>query len=86
MTGSINPVAELTRMARDAGALVYVDAVQLVPHSKTEVSQLDCDFLACSAYKFLWAASRGVMGKSQSVGRPLPLRSALRPAGFAGAA
>jgi cysteine desulfurase family protein (TIGR01976 family) len=52
MTGSINPVAELTRMARGAGALVYVDAVQLVPHCKAEVSQLDCDFLACSAYKF----------------------------------
>jgi len=52
MTGSINPVAELTRIARSAGALVYVDAVQLVPHCKAEVSQLDCDFLACSAYKF----------------------------------
>jgi cysteine desulfurase family protein (TIGR01976 family) len=52
LTGSINPVAELTRLARQAGALVYVDAVQFVPHGKTEVAQLDCDFLACSAYKF----------------------------------
>src|SRR6202012_463612 len=32
MTGSINPVAELTKLAKEAGALVYVDAVQFVPH------------------------------------------------------
>jgi cysteine desulfurase family protein (TIGR01976 family) len=62
LTGSINPVAELTKVAKDAGALVYVDAVQFTPHGKVEVDKLGCDFLACSAYKFfgphlgvLWA-------------------------------
>ncbi len=52
LTGSINPVAELTAIAKRAGALVYVDAVQLVPHGLTDVQQLGCDFLACSSYKF----------------------------------
>ena len=52
MTGSINPVAELTKLAKEAGALVYVDAVQFVPHGLAEVAKLDCDFLACSSYKF----------------------------------
>ena len=52
LTGSINPVAELARLARQAGALVYVDAVQYVPHGKVDVKSLGCDFLACSAYKF----------------------------------
>jgi selenocysteine lyase/cysteine desulfurase len=52
LTGSINPVAALTRMAKQAGALVYLDAVQFVPHGKAEVMQLGCDFLACSSYKF----------------------------------
>ena len=52
LTGSINPVAELTALAQAAGALVYVDAVQFVPHGKAEVARLGCDFLACSAYKF----------------------------------
>lgn len=52
MTGSINPVAELTALANDAGALVYVDAVQLVPHRVANVATLGCDFLACSSYKF----------------------------------
>jgi cysteine desulfurase family protein (TIGR01976 family) len=49
LTGSINPVAELTKVAKDAGALVYVDAVQFTPHGKVEVDELGCDFLACSA-------------------------------------
>jgi cysteine desulfurase family protein (TIGR01976 family) len=52
LTGSINPVAALTRMAKEAGALVYVDAVQFVPHGKAEVQRLGCDFLVCSSYKF----------------------------------
>jgi cysteine desulfurase family protein (TIGR01976 family) len=52
LTGSINPVAELTSLAKEAGALVYVDAVQLVPHVKADVKAIGCDFLACSSYKF----------------------------------
>ena len=52
LTGSINPVAELTKLAKEAGALVYVDAVQFVPHGLAEAAKLDCDFLACSSYKF----------------------------------
>lgn len=62
LTGSINPVEPLTRLAKAAGALVYVDAVQFAPHGKPEVLQLGCDFLVCSSYKFfgphlgiLWA-------------------------------
>ena len=52
LTGSINPVAELTDLAKQAGALVYVDAVQLVPHVKADVKAIGCDFLVCSSYKF----------------------------------
>jgi cysteine desulfurase family protein (TIGR01976 family) len=52
LTGSINPVAELTRLAKEAGAMVYVDGVQLVPHVKADVKAIGCDFLVCSSYKF----------------------------------
>ncbi len=52
MTGSINDVAALSAMAKDAGALVFVDAVQLAPHHLVDVHSLGCDFLACSSYKF----------------------------------
>jgi cysteine desulfurase family protein (TIGR01976 family) len=50
--GTITDLAPLVRQAHDAGALVYVDSVQSVPHLPTDVAALDCDFLACSAYKF----------------------------------
>jgi cysteine desulfurase family protein (TIGR01976 family) len=50
--GTINPVAEITRLAHAAGALVYIDAVQYAPHGLIDVQELDCDFLVCSAYKF----------------------------------
>ncbi len=52
LTGSINDVKALVALARDAGALVYVDAVQFSPHGLTDVASLGCDFLACSSYKF----------------------------------
>jgi len=50
--GTINPVNQITQMAHDADALVYIDAVQHAPHSPIDVQDLDCDFLVCSAYKF----------------------------------
>jgi cysteine desulfurase family protein (TIGR01976 family) len=50
--GTINPARKLTQMAHDAGALVYVDAVQYAPHGPIDVQDLGCDFLVCSAYKF----------------------------------
>ena len=51
-TGTVNPVAEAARIAHDAGALCFVDAVHYAPHGSIDVSALGCDFLACSAYKF----------------------------------
>jgi cysteine desulfurase family protein (TIGR01976 family) len=50
--GTINDVAGAARRAHDAGALVFVDAVHYAPHRLVDVRALDCDFLACSAYKF----------------------------------
>ena len=51
-TGTINPVRKLTKMAKEAGALVYIDAVQYAPHGPIDLQALGCDFLVCSAYKF----------------------------------
>ena len=52
LTGSINDVAALTALARSAGAMTWVDAVQLAPHQCIDVQALGCDFLVCSSYKF----------------------------------
>ena len=51
--GTLNDVAEIVRLVRaGSDALVFVDAVQSVPHVTTDVRALGCDFLACSPYKF----------------------------------
>ncbi|MBN2547511.1 MAG: cysteine desulfurase-like protein [Anaerolineales bacterium] len=50
--GTINPVAKITKMAHEAGALVYIDAVQYAAHGPIDVQQLGCDFLVSSSYKF----------------------------------
>lgn len=65
LTGSINPVAELAALAKRAGALVYVDAVQFVPHGLADVAKLGCDFLACSSYKFFGPHLGVLWGRAQ---------------------
>ncbi len=50
--GTISDVAHAARLAHAAGALLFVDAVHYAPHRLVDVKELDCDFLACSAYKF----------------------------------
>jgi cysteine desulfurase family protein (TIGR01976 family) len=52
LTGSINNVRELITRIHAAGALAYIDSVQFAPHCSIDVRGLDCDFLACSSYKF----------------------------------
>jgi cysteine desulfurase family protein (TIGR01976 family) len=50
--GTINDLTRAVALARAAGALVFVDAVHYAPHVLVDVRAIDCDFLACSAYKF----------------------------------
>jgi cysteine desulfurase family protein (TIGR01976 family) len=61
--GTINPVEKIVKMAHDAGALVYIDAVQYAPHGPIDVQKLDCDFLISSAYKFFGPHSGILYGK-----------------------
>lgn len=50
--GTINDVTRAGALAHAAGALVFVDGVHYAPHTLPDVQALDCDFFACSAYKF----------------------------------
>jgi len=61
--GTVNPVHKLTKMAKDAGALVYIDAVQYAPHGPIDVQDLGCDFLVCSSYKFFGPHAGALYGK-----------------------
>lgn len=52
--GTINPVTDMVKIVRDRAprALIYLDAVQSVPHLPVDVQALGVDMLVCSAYKF----------------------------------
>src|SRR6266480_3023960 len=50
--GTINDVKRAGEMAHSLGAKIFVDAVHYAPHGLIDVCDWDCDFLACSAYKF----------------------------------
>ena len=63
LLGTINPVKTLTKMAKEAGALVYVDAVQYAPHGAIDVREIDCDFLVCSSYKFFGPHAGALYGR-----------------------
>lgn len=52
LLGTVNDIKELTRIAKAAGALVTVDAVQAAPHRLIDVREIGCDLLLCSSYKF----------------------------------
>ena len=50
--GTINPVKSICKMAKQVGAISFLDAVHYAPHASMDVQDWDCDFLICSAYKF----------------------------------
>lgn len=62
--GTINPVKKLVQMAHEAGAQVYVDAVQYAAHGPIDVDDLGCDFLVSSAYKYFGPHVRAVKSES----------------------
>lgn len=63
--GTINPIARIVKMAHEAGALVYVDAVQYAPHGPVDVQKLDCDFLVASSYKFFGPHAGILYGRAE---------------------
>ncbi len=59
--GTINPVAELIRIAHERGIPVLVDGAQAVAHMPVDVQQLDCDFYAFSGHKIYGPTGIGVL-------------------------
>ncbi|HLJ39877.1 MAG TPA: cysteine desulfurase-like protein, partial [Candidatus Acidoferrales bacterium] len=76
--GTINRVAEIVKLAHAAGALAFIDAVHYAPHGTIDVRALDCDFLACSPYKFFGPHMGCIYGKRELLLRFRPYK--VRPA------
>ena len=72
--GTINPVKKIVELAHKAGALAYIDAVHYGPHGLIDVADLDCDFLACSTYKFFGPHMGVLFGKREHLKRLRPYK------------
>ena len=71
--GTINPVAEIVRMAHRHGAPVFIDGAQAVAHMKVDVQALDCDFYALSGHKMFGPTGIGVLyGKAALLNKMPP--------------
>ncbi len=52
LIGTRPPIADISRIVKEVGALFYVDGVHLTPHAFVDVEAIGADFFACSPYKF----------------------------------
>ena len=68
--GTVNPAAQLIKLAHAAGAVVVVDGAQSTPHVKVDLQGLDCDFYALSGHKML-----APMGSGALVAKPALLEA-----------
>ncbi|HBE55754.1 MAG TPA: cysteine desulfurase CsdA, partial [Prevotellaceae bacterium] len=71
--GTVNPVAEIVRMAHAHDVPVLVDGAQSAPHMPIDVSAMDCDFFAFSGHKLYGPTGIGVLyGKEKWLDRMPP--------------
>src|SRR5690606_29819854 len=59
--GTVNPVAELVRLAHEAGALILVDGAQAVSHIPLDLAALGVDFYAFSGHKMVGPTGIGIL-------------------------
>jgi cysteine desulfurase family protein (TIGR01976 family) len=72
--GTINDAKTIVRLAHEVGALAFIDAVHYAPHGPIDVRDLDCDFLACSTYKFFGPHMGVLYGKREHLARLQPYK------------
>lgn len=59
--GLRNPVEEVIKLARAAGALVLIDGAQSAPHERIDVQKMDCDFFVFSGHKIYGPTGIGIL-------------------------
>lgn len=82
--GTVNPVKEICTLARDAGALSFLDCVHYAPHDLIDVKDWGCDLLICSAYKFFGPHIGIMYGRREVLESVLPYKLRTSPIGLPG--
>ena len=70
--GTINHVAEMTRMAHEAGALVLIDGAQALPHIPVDVQAIGADFYVFSGHKMLAPTGSGALWARRDLLEAMP--------------
>ena len=70
--GTINPVREVIRWARELDICVLLDGAQGVPHMAIDVQELDCDFYAFSGHKMFGPTGTGVLYGREALLEAMP--------------
>src|SRR5919107_956610 len=70
--GTIYPVKEIIKIAHEKSIPVVLDGAQSVPHIKTDVQDLNCDFLAFSAHKMLGPTGVGILYVKKEILESMP--------------
>lgn len=70
--GTVNPVADIIRLAHEAGARVLIDGAQAVQHIPVDVQALDADFYAFSSHKMYGPSGVGVLYGKESLLEAMP--------------
>ena len=70
--GTVNPVADIVRLAKQVGALTLIDGAQAVAHAPVDVQALGCDFYAFSGHKVYGPTGIGVLYGRQELLAQLP--------------
>lgn len=70
--GTVNDVKRIVRYAHERGVPVLLDGAQAVPHIKTDVRDLGCDFLAFSGHKMYGPMGIGVLYGKEAILEAMP--------------
>lgn len=70
--GTINPVAQMAKLAHENGAIILVDAAQAAPHTPVDVQALDIDFLTFSGHKMCAPTGSGALYGKRALLEAMP--------------
>ncbi len=73
VTGVINPIGHLIKLAKDVGAISVIDGAQTVAHLPIDVEKLDCDFFVFSGHKMYGPTGIGILYGKEAILNTMPV-------------